>query len=661
MIYNSDNIDQDVHDEKASSVSTSQKAQERKLSVEFFGTDLVDEAKNNRLDPVIWRNKETDQLMFTLLRKTKSNPVLIGEAGVGKTAIVEWLAQRISTWDVPEKLKNKRIMMIDMWSLIAGTKYRGEFESRMKAILDEACDPGLGIILFIDELHTIMWAWWPDGSASDTANLLKPLLARWKIKIIWATTHDEYQKYIEKDAALKRRFQEIIVDEPSVDDAVQIIQWLRSRFEDYHDVVIDDDAVTHAVYLSKRHIMNKYLPDKAIDLIDEACARMSTLTTKLEHNQEYVDLEATLHDLHEHIEKCVIDQDYFHAAELKKQEVLIKLRLSDMRSHQTLPKSLRPHITAEQIWHVVAEKIGIPTHVITESEIAKIKRLEHDLSQHLIWQDAVIQQVTKAIKRSRLWAHPKNKPIASFLFLGPSWVGKTFTAKLIAEHYFADPRALIRIDMSDLMERHSVSKLIWSAPGYVWYDEWWGLTEQVRRKPYSVILFDEIEKASPDVLNIMLQILDEWYLKDNKWRMVDFKHTIIIMTSNIWSEFFSQQWKKIWFVSSTNDIVYDEVSKLIMDKLKTVFTPERLNRIDYKIVFQWLGMKELSKIFKIHYGQLLWWRKDKSIPFKNYDDQELEALIKEKMYDPQYGARPIEQYMNILEDEFIEHMMHADA
>ena len=662
---NSDETDVIDHDNETSrsnnsTVTQGDDSKKKKLAIDHFGIDLTHQARTLNPDPVIGRDKETDQIIYTLLRKTKNNPLLVGEAWVWKTAIVEWLAQRIVAWQVPDKLADKRLIMIDMSTLVAWTKYRGEFEQRLKSILDEASDPVLNVILFIDEIHTLIWAWSAEWTAWDAAQMLKPALARWQIKVIWATTFDEYQKYIEKDAALKRRFQEVNVQEPSHEDTVAIIRWLKTRYEDFHGVIIDDDAITQAVVLSSRYVLTKHLPDKAIDLIDEACARKGVVTISEEHNQQYSLLSQQIQEIDITIETAVWEQDYFAAAELKKQQNNLKAQLQQLKWWNTIPHHLRPSIGVTDISNVLADKLGIPTHMLSESEIEKLQRLNSDLTKSLYGQDEVVQTITKAIKRSRLSVMQKNKPIASFLFLGPSGVGKTYTAKLIAKDYFNDEKALIRIDMSDLMERHSVSKLIGSAPGYVGYDEWWWLTEQVRRKPYSVLLFDEIEKASSDVLNIMLQILDEWQIKDNKWRRIDFKNTIIIMTSNIGSEYFWIKGAKIWFgVSEIGDINddYNRIKDLVLDKTADHFSPEWLNRVDYKIVFRPLSKEILCHILRNQIDLLFDKRKTKNITLPEYNDDRIKSIVNE-IYNPAYGARPIEQYVfDKVEEELIDQVI----
>ncbi len=619
-------------------------ATDNKLTVEYFGYDLTKEAQQGKLDPVIWREKLIDQVIYTLLRKTKNNPLLIGEAGVGKTAIVEWLAQRIVEGKVPLRLRNKRIIGLDMGSLVAGTKYRWEFEERLKAILKEAADPQNNIILFIDEIHTIIGAWNAEWSA-DAANILKPFLARGKIQLIGATTFDEYQKYIEKDAALKRRFQEIYVDEPSEEDTIEILKWLRPKYEEYHGVNISDEAIESAVRLSKRYLLNKYLPDKAIDLIDEASARRSTLSDILGKNEEYKKLEEQQKKIQEKIEKAIEEQDYFGAAELKEKEDEIKEKMRQLRTQNVLPPHLRETLKREDIGKVLAEKSGIPEDKITSSEIQKLRDLDKILKSKIFGQDEAVDAVVRAIRRNRLSVVKRDKPIASFLFLGPSGVGKTYLAKLLAKEFFGDERSLIRVDMSEFMEKYSTSKLIGSAPGYVGYEEGGILTEAVRRRPYSVVLFDEIEKASKDVLNILLQILDEGYLKDSKGRMVDFKNTIVILTSNIGSEEFAKEVPKIWFTAGDKkDGDFEEIKGRVLERLKKYLPPEFLNRLDGVIVFKPLSKEVLEQIMETKLSEFLKQWKKEGIKLPRFTKKQISQII-DKISEPQYGARPLERYI----------------
>jgi len=638
------------------------KKDEKKLTVDYFGTDLTKEVKDWFTDPVIGRENEINQVIYTLLRKTKNNPLLIWEAWVWKTAIVEWLAQKIVNNEVPDKLKWKKIYLLDMGTLLAGTKYRWEFEARMKSILEEAQDPLNNIILFIDELHTIIWAWGQDNN--DAAQMLKPLLARWKIKLIWATTFDEYQKHIEKDAALKRRFQEVIVNEPDSETSMEIMKWLRKTYEDFHGVQITDDAIKASVKLTQRYILNKHLPDKALDIIDEACARKSTIQTKLENDDEYKKIEKKITKIKEQIESAIENQDYFQAAELKWQEDKLKNDLLKIRTRKNVPNHLRPLIDANDIWEVLADKTWVPANIVNQSEIEKLRNLDKNLKWNVFGQEDAVNAVVKTLTRNRLSVIEKNKPIWSFLFLWPSGVWKTFLAKQIAKNYFWDENAVVRLDMSEYMEKFSVSKLIGSPAGYVGYDEWGQLTESIRRKPYSVLLLDEIEKSSPDVLNILLQILDEWKLKDSKWRWIDFKSCIVVMTSNIGSENFSKNSWVIWFDATKKDKdelssqSFEKIQWKIMDELKDYMTPELLNRIDHKIVFKPLSKEVLANIFEKNLNEFLCSRKVNSqVKLPEYSKKQIAKIIDE-IYDPQYGARPIERYINDnIEPEIIKQLI----
>ncbi|MDD3262679.1 MAG: ATP-dependent Clp protease ATP-binding subunit [Candidatus Absconditabacteria bacterium] len=660
-----DEVDKEIMDKNESSIGDSTtkttKKEEKKMTIEYFGTDLTKEVKDHLIDPIIGRNNEINQIIYTLLRKNKNNPLLIGEAGVGKTAVVEGLAQKIVAGDVPEKLKNKKIFMIDMGTIVAGTKYRGEFESRMKAILEEATDPLNNIILFIDEIHTIIGAGGQENN--DAAQMIKPLLSRGKIKLIGATTFNEFQKHIEKDAALKRRFQEVIVNEPNNQDTKQILLGLQQTYEDFHGVHIEEGCFDYAINLSKRYILNKHLPDKALDLIDEACAKKSTMTGKLENDEDYKKQEEAIQNIQKKIEVAIEKQDYFGAAALKEQEENIKKEMLLMRTQKNIPTHLRPSIKREDIGVVLAEKLGIPSNIVNESEIDKLRRLDFILKTHIVGQNEAVESIVKTLTRSRLSVVQKTKPMGSFLFLGPSGVGKTFLAKLIAKEYFGDEQALIRFDMSEFMEKYSVSKLIGSPAGYVGYDEGGNLTEAIRRKPYSVILFDEIEKASPDVLNILLQILDEGLLKDSKGRIVDFKSTIIIMTSNIGSDEFSKKQTKIGFSAGGTATEIDEqhfqdIKTRVLEELKNYLSPELINRIDYKIVFRHLNKSMLKDIMKIRLNEFLAaWKDQQDVKIPKYNDKKIQEMV-DKIYDPQYGARPIERYIqDVIEPEIIKHLL----
>jgi len=651
-----------VEKENTSATGDKSKKEEKKLTIEYFGTDLTKEVKDGLIDPIFGRENEINQIIYTLLRKNKNNPLLIWEAGVGKTAIVEWLAQKIARNDVPEKLKNKRIFLLDMGTLLAGTKYRGEFESRMKSILEEAIDPTNNIILFIDEIHTIIGAGGQENG--DAAQMLKPLLSRGKIKLIGSTTFNEYQKYIEKDQALKRRFQEVVVNEPDIEATKQILMGLKQTYEDFHGVQITDESLDVAINLSKRYMMNKFLPDKALDIIDEACARKSTMNQKLDNDKDYKKYEETLTKIQKKIEEAIEKQDYFGAAELKAKEEEAKVEMTKIRTNKNIPINLRPIIDKDDIGNVLADKTGIPTNIVNESEIERLRRLDEVLKSNIVGQDEAVEAVVKTLTRSRLSVIKYTKPIGSFLCLGPSGVGKTYLAKLIAKEYFGNPDAMIRIDMSEFMEKYSVSKLIGSPAGYVGYEEWGGLTEAVRRKPYCVILFDEIEKAATDVLNILLQILDEGHLKDAKGRMVDFKNTIIIMTSNIWSEEFVKKQSTIGFATGEKwdlkEKAFAQVKERVLEEMKNFLTPELLNRIDYKIVFKHLSKDILVKIMKNKITEFLAARKlNSEIALPKYSDKQIKDII-DKIYEPQYGARPLERYIqDEIEPQLIKKIMEV--
>lgn len=650
------------NDEQTSTTTKPAKKDDKKMTIDYFGTDLTKECKDGFIDPIIGRDQEIKQVIYTLLRKNKNNPLLLWEAGVGKTAIVEWLAQKIIMGDVPEKLLNKKIYLLDMWTLLAGTKYRGEFEARMKSILEEAVDENNNIILFIDELHTIIGAGWQDNN--DAAQMIKPLLSRGKIKLIGATTFDEYQKHIEKDAALKRRFQEINVGEPDEESTKQILMWLKETYENFHGVKITQETIESSIKLSKRYMLNKHLPDKALDILDEACARKSTMQVKLEKDNSYKKLEKDIENIEKKIEKSIEWQDYFKAAELKEKEEKMKKEMKTIRSNKNMPQHLRPEINTHDIGVVLSEKTGIPVSVVNQSEIDRLKQLDRDLRKHILGQEEAVEAIVKTITRNRLSMIEKNKPIGSFLFLGPSGVGKTYLAKLIAKNYFGDEDSIVRIDMSEFMEKHSISKLIGSPAGYVWYDEGWQLTEAVRRKPYTVLLFDEIEKASTDVLNILLQILDEGKLKDSKWRWIDFKSTIIVMTSNLGSEEFSKKRATIGFnANATDGKEIDEnqfttIRSRILDELKDFMSPELINRIDYKIVFKPLTKEIVRGIFEKNLKEFLdVWTLNKDVTIPSFTKTKIKEIVDE-IYDPQYGARPIQRYIHDkIENEIIEQIM----
>ena len=662
-----------------------------------YGTDLVKRAKDNELDPVIGRDAEIRNVIRILSRKTKNNPVLIGEPGVGKTAIAEGLAQRIVSGDVPEGLKDKTIFSLDMGALIAGAKYRGEFEERLKAVLEEIRRSEGGIILFIDELHTIVGAGKTEGSM-DAGNLLKPMLARGELHCIGATTLDEYRKYIEKDAALERRFQPVQVDEPSVEDTISILRGLKERYEVYHGVRIHDNALVAAAALSNRYITDRFLPDKAIDLVDEACALIRTeidsmpaelddirrkimqleieeMALKKEDDQLSRDrlekLRKELADLKDKFnamksrweaEKSSVDQvktlkteiekvhaDIENAQRRYEYETAAKLKYSDLpalekqlaeaeKQSEDKKQNTMVHdtVTEEEISDIVSKWTGIPVSKLMEGEREKILHLDEYLHKRVIGQDEAVQRVTEAILRSRAGIADPNRPIGSFLFLGPTGVGKTELAKSLAECLFDDEHNIVRIDMTEYMEKFSVSRLIGAPPGYVGYDEGGQLTEAVRRKPYSVVLFDEIEKAHPDVFNILLQILDDGRITDSQGRTVDFKNTIIILTSNLGSQYLLDG------IGSDGSIT-PEAQKAVMAELHRSFRPEFLNRLDETIMFRPLTRDDLEGIIDIMVEGLRGRLADKSLKLEITD--EAKRLIIERGYDPLYGARPLRRYL----------------
>ena len=663
-----------------------------------YGTDLVKRARENELDPVIGRDNEIRNVIRILSRKTKNNPVLIGEPGVGKTAIAEGLAQRIVRGDVPEGLKDKTIFSLDMGALIAGAKYRGEFEERLKAVLEEVRKSEGGIILFIDELHTIVGAGKTEGSM-DAGNLLKPMLARGELHCIGATTLDEYRKYIEKDAALERRFQPVQVDEPTVEDTISILRGLKERYEIYHGVRIHDNALVAAATLSNRYITDRFLPDKAIDLVDEACAmirteidsmpselddlrrrimqmeieemalkkeddqlsrdRLEKLTQELaelkdrfneqkarweaEKNsvEEVKSLKADIDHLHAQIEEAQRNYEYEKAARLQYSDLpSLEKKLTEAEAAAERRKSdnslVHDTVTEEEIAGIVAKWTGIPVAKLMEGEREKLLHLDEVLHRRLIGQDEAVEKVCEAIQRSRAGISDPNRPIGSFLFLGPTGVGKTELAKALAESLFDDERSMVRIDMTEYMEKFSVSRLIGAPPGYVGYDEGGQLTEAVRRKPYSVVLFDEVEKAHPDVFNILLQILDDGRITDSQGRTVDFKNTIIILTSNLGSQYLLEG------IDMEGNIT-DSAKEAVMAELHRAFRPEFLNRLDETILFKPLTKDNLTGIIDIMVEGLKKRLADRSLKLCITD--KAKELIIERGYDPLYGARPLRRYL----------------
>lgn len=632
------------------------KASSNTPTLNQFGRDLTDMARDGKLDPVIGRDKEIERVIQILSRRTKNNPCLIGEPGVGKTAVVEGLAQKIFEGNIPETLRDKRVVTLDISSMVAGAKYRGEFEERLKKALDEMKKAG-NVILFIDELHTIVGAGAAEG-AIDAANILKPSLARGEIQVIGATTLNEYRKYIEKDSALERRFQPITVGEPSVEETILILKGLRDRYEAHHRVSIKDDALEAAANLSQRYIQDRFLPDKAIDLIDEAASkkRLKAFTAPPNLKQ----LEDDIAKLENEKEESIRHQEYEKAAKIRDKESKLKTKLeTEKKSWTSRNQKDNSEVTEEDIAEIIASWTGIPVKQLTEEESQRLLRIEEILHKRVIGQNEAVTAVAKAIRRGRMGLKDPKRPTGSFIFLGPTGVGKTELSKALAEAIFGDENATIRVDMSEYMEKHSVSRLVGSPPGYVGYDEGGQLTEKVRRKPYSVVLFDEIEKAHPDVFNILLQILEDGRLTDSQGRTVDFKNTIIIMTSNVGARMITEP-KKLGF--STGDVdnskKHEELKNNVMGELKKAFRPEFLNRVDEIIVFQQLNEEEIKQIVGLMFDEV-----KKRLKVNNIEidiTEQAKTLIAKEGFDPIYGARPLRRTIQgKIEDRVAELMLEG--
>lgn len=619
-----------------------------------YGVDLTKQAKEGKLDPVIGRKEEIQRVIQILSRRTKNNPCLIGEPGVGKTAVAEGLAEKIVSGDVPEILKNKRVVSLDISSMVAGAKYRGDFEERIKKALKEVKKAG-DVIIFIDEVHTIVGAGSAEG-AVDAANILKPLLARGEIQLVGATTLKEYRKYIEKDAALERRFSPVNVSEPTEEETKQILAGLRDKYEAHHNVKITDEAINAAVELSTRYINDRFLPDKAIDLIDEAASRvrMKSYTEP----ESFKDIKDEIEKLGKEKEEAIRVQDFEKAANLRDKEKSKKKELEKAKKDwENKNSKIVSSLTEEDISNVIASWTGIPVIKVSESENEKLKNLDANLHKRVIGQEEAVEAVSKAIKRSRMGLKDPNKPIGSFLFLGPTGVGKTELSKALAENLFGTEDALIRIDMSEYMESHSVAKLIGSPPGYVGYEEAGQLTEKIRRKPYAVILFDEIEKAHPDVMNMLLQVLDDGRLTDSTGRTVNFKNTVIIMTSNIGARLITEK-KSLGFVNENEDRnkEYENTKKDVMGELKKEFKPEFLNRIDEIIVFHKLEETQIRKIVDILIANVAKLLKSQNIELEV--DDTAKDLVAKKGTDQAYGARPLKRAIQtMIEDKIAEAML----
>ncbi|MBQ8886807.1 MAG: ATP-dependent Clp protease ATP-binding subunit [Candidatus Gastranaerophilales bacterium] len=606
-------------------------------SLDEFGTDLTLAAQEQRLDPVVGREKEIERVIQILARRTKNNPVLIGEPGVGKTAVAEGLATRIVNSEVPDILEGKKVIQLDMGLLVAGTKYRGEFEERLKKIMDEIRQAG-NIILIIDEMHTLIGAGAAEG-AIDAANILKPALSRGEIQVIGATTLEEYRKYVEKDSALERRFQPIIIEEPSVEDTIEIIKGLKPKYEEHHKLRIADDAIVAATELSYKYITDRFLPDKAIDIIDEAASKLRIQTSALP--PEGKELEKQLKAVIKQKEDAIRNQEFETASSLRDDEADLKERIREMSiKWREDNEENKPTVTAEQVAQVVSMMTGIPTTKITEGESERLLKLESTLHDRVIGQDQAVVALSKAIRRARVGLKSPNRPIGSFIFSGPTGVGKTELAKALSEAVFGSEDNMIRVDMSEFMEKHSTAKLIGSPPGYVGYDDGGHLTELIRKKPYSVILFDEIEKAHPDVFNIMLQILDDGRLTDSKGRHINFKNTIIIMTSNVGASMITTTSKLGFSVAEDEQKdKYEKLKDTVMEEMKKSFRPEFLNRIDDIIVFAHLSKPEIREIVDLMLRDLFKRLKSQNLTIEVTD--EVKDYLGEAGYSEAYGARPL--------------------
>ncbi len=618
-------------------------------ALDAFGRDLTSLAKENKLDPVIGRKDEIERVIQILSRRTKNNPVLLGEAGVGKTAIVEGLAQKIIKDDVPETLRNKRVVILDLALMVAGTKYRGQFEERIKAVMDEI-KRSENIIIFVDELHTLVGAGSAEG-AIDASNILKPALSRGEIQCIGATTLDEYRKYIEKDAALERRFQTIMVDPPSVEETIKILDGLRDKYEAHHRVKILDEALEAAAKLSDRYISGRFLPDKAIDLIDEAGsrARLSVMTIP----PDLRELEEKIETLRKEKEAAIKGQDFEKAANLRDQEREAKQSLEKVKQDWKKSKGeLQPQVTEEDIAYIVSKWTGVPIFRLEEKESEHLLKMEDELHKRVVGQDEAIGAIAHAVRRSRAGIKDPRRPIGSFVFLGPTGVGKTLLGRVLAEFLFGDENALVQLDMSEYMEKFNVSRLVGAPPGYVGYEEGGQLTEKIRRRPYSVVLLDEIEKAHPDVFNILLQVLEDGRLTDSFGRKVDFRNTVLIMTSNIGAELLRKQ-GSLGFKSEKEELTYQSMKDKLMDEVKRTFKPEFINRIDDIIVFRSLSKEDLYKIIDIEINEV-----KKRLSEQDIDidlSPEAKTFLIEKGFDQAFGARPLKRTIQrYLEDPLAE-------
>ena len=626
-------------------------------NLDKYGRDLTKLSIDGKIDPVIGRTKEIERVIQILSRRTKNNPVLIGEPGVGKTAIAEGLAQKIVEGQVPELIKDKRVVTLDLPSMIAGAKYRGEFEERLKSVMKELKEDG-NVILFIDELHTIVGAGAAEG-AIDASNILKPTLARGELQVIGATTIDEYRKHIEKDSALERRFQPIMVEEPSIEDSIKILEGLRDRYEAHHRVKISDEAIKAATELSSRYITDRFLPDKAIDLIDEAASMVRINSYVAPDNLK--DLEEKLEELSQEKEEAINTQNYEKAAKIRDMEKNIRDKIKKEETKWEKEKQTSNMVIGyDEIAKVISSWTGIPVSKMTTEESQKLLNLEEILHKKVIGQNEAVKSVSNAVRRARVGLKDPGKPVGTFIFVGPTGVGKTYLAKALAETLFGDEDSMIRIDMSEYMEKHSVSRLVGSPPGYVGYDEGGQLTEAVRRKPYSVVLLDEVEKAHPDVFNILLQILDDGRLTDSKGRTVNFKNTVIIMTSNVGAASIKKQNVLGFAISGEEKAEYEKMKDTILEELKRTFRPEFLNRIDDVIVFHSLKEEDVKKIVGIMIKDL-----EKRMEKLNVNIKVTENTIdyiSNKGFDSEYGARPLERTITkMIEDQLAEEILKGNV
>lgn len=638
----------------------SKESKSKTPALDYFTSNLNRKFEKGEIDPIIGRDKEIERLIHILNRKTKNNPVIVGDPGVGKTAIVEGLAQAIVKEHVPDSLMNKQILMLSLSNVIAGTKYRGEFEERMKSIIEEAAKVDNEVILFIDEIHTLSGTGSAEGSL-DAANLLKPALSRGGLQIIGATTLDEYRKQIEKDKALERRFQQIVADEPNIEDCVEILKGIRPSFENFHNLTISDEAIVAAAKLSKRYISDRYLPDKAIDLIDETAALMGARSQISSHL--FKEQKEQIAKIEKQIEQQVYNQNYEKASKLKEKKEAIQKEIEKIKE-ENQNKAKRIKINENHIAKTIGKMTGIPVTKLVKDESKKLINLENTLKDFIINQDEAINEISKAIRRSRVGISAVNRPIGSFIFLGPTGVGKTELVKTLAREVYNNENALIKIDMSEFMEKHNVSRLVGATAGYVGYEEGGQLTEAVRRKPYSVILFDEIEKAHPEFFNLLLQVLEDGHLTDSKGKRVDFTNTIIIMTSNIGAKKLTDEASKIGFNLSVDKLKqaeedFAQKKNQVLEELKKVFRPEFLNRIDKSIVFKPLNKESIKEVVKLHIKKLNKRLEEKKINI-SVTDKAIE-LIAKLSYSPEYGARPVRRKIrDLIEDPIAEKFLNHE-